>query len=262
LPKTGTSKPILGGRIDIEPLKDNGVPGPGMYECRSQDAIPSFVMSNPKTSPRKQEHDSKEEPLGPQRYSPHKPGEQFFGQKFPGQTLEDAYSPERFGSFGNNARGRTGAVIEDENIKKKREAREKMTQYLGVPGPGNYKITGDFDFRDPTRPDDRTGKNPKFCFGTKTAVRNKNIDMPGPGEYDTDVLPMNQANVSYWIGTDVRRDLAVPYSHMYPGPGNYDAEEIKKPTSVSFPKDIKNKPLVKTNDPGPGSYAHYETVGV
>ena len=82
-------------------------------------------------------------------------------------------------------------MIEDSNLRKHREAREKTTQYLGVPGPGNYKITGDFDFRDPTRPDDRTGKNPKFCFGMKTAVREKNLDMPGPGEYEVDVYPMN-----------------------------------------------------------------------
>ena len=90
--------------------------------------------------------------------------------------MEDCHSPERYGSFGNTKRGGAGPVIEDEGIRKHREVREKMTQYLGVPGPGNYKITGDFDFRDPTRPDDRSGKNPKFCFGMKTAIRQKNID--------------------------------------------------------------------------------------
>lgn len=96
----------------------------------------------------------------------------------------------------------------------------------------------------------------------KPVVRDKNVDMPGPGEYETDQYPMNQANIAYWIGTDVRRDLAVPYSHLYPGPGNYDGDDGKKQPSVSFPKDIKNKPLEKTNDPGPGSYSHFETVGV
>lgn len=53
----------------------------------------------------------------------------------------------------------------------------------------------------------------------KTSTRQKNIDVPGPGSYEVDVYPMNQANIAYWVGTDVRRDLAVPYSHMYPGPG-------------------------------------------
>ena len=135
---------------------------------------------------------------------------------------------------------------------------------MGVPGPGNYKITGDFDFRDPTRPDDRTGKNPKFCFGMKTATRAKNLDMPGPGEYEVDVYPMNQANIAYWIGTDVRRDLAVPYSHLYPGPGNYDPDEPSKQIepAVSFPKEAKVTHIEKTNAPGPGSYAHFATVGV
>ena len=155
-----------------------------------------------------------------------------------------------------------GAVIEDENIRKHRQVREKTTQYLGVPGPGNYKITGDFDFRDPTRPDDRSGKNPKFCFGMKTSTRAKNLDMPGPGEYEVDVYPMNQANIAYWIGTDVRRDLAVPYSHLYPGSGHYDPEDQTKEPSISFPKDRKITHVEKTNDPGPGTYAHFDTVGV
>ena len=133
---------------------------------------------------------------------------------------------------------------------------------MGVPGPGNYKITGDFDFRDPTRPDDRSGKNPKFCFGMKTSTRAKNLDMPGPGEYEVDVYPMNQANIAYWIGTDVRRDLAVPYSHLYPGSGHYDPEDQTKEPSISFPKDRKITHVEKTNDPGPGTYAHFDTVGV
>ena len=113
------------------------------------------------------------------------------GQKFPGQDEEAAARVGKVGSFGNARRDQKGAIIEDEKIRKTREAREKTTQYLGVPGPGNYKLTGDFDFRDPTQPDDRSGKNPKFCFGMKTAVRAKNLDMPGPGEYEVDVYPMN-----------------------------------------------------------------------
>jgi len=59
-------------------------------------------------------------------------------------------------------------------------------KYTGAPGPGNYAITGDFDFRDPTKPDQRQGKIPKFCFGMKTQTRAKNLDMPGPGEYEVD----------------------------------------------------------------------------
>lgn len=60
----------------------------------------------------------------------------------------------------------------------------------------------------------------------------------------------------------MRRDLAVPYSHLYPGPGNYDAEDIKKEPAVSFTRDPKNTVVEKTNDPGPGTYAHFASVGV
>ncbi len=46
--------------------------------------------------------------------------------------------------------------------------------------------------------------------------------MPGPGSYETDQYPMHHKNIAYWIGTDVRRDLGVPYAKDYPGPGSYD----------------------------------------
>jgi len=36
---------------------------------------------------------------------------------------------------------------------------------------------------------------------------------------------MNQKNIAYWIGTDVRRDMAKHNSHMYPGPGSYEHYE-------------------------------------
>ena len=86
--------------------------------------------------------------------------------------------------------------------KKKRD----QVQFMGVPGP-QYNIPGDFDFPDPRNPDDANApgkKKAKFAFGMKFNQRAKNLDMPGPGEYETDVVPMNQKNPSYWIGTDVR----------------------------------------------------------
>jgi len=45
-----------------------------------------------------------------------------------------------------------------------------------VPGPGNYKIAGDFDFVDPTRPDEKIGKKPKFAFGMKHSTKPRNLD--------------------------------------------------------------------------------------
>lgn len=50
---------------------------------------------------------------------------------------------------------------------------------------------------------------PKFAFGIKPQTKPKGIDVPGPGTYETDTYPMNQQNIAYWIGTDVRRDLSV-----------------------------------------------------
>ena len=60
----------------------------------------------------------------------------------------------------------------------------------------------------------------------------------------------------------MRRDLAVPYSHLYPGPGNYDPEDVKKEPAVSFTRDPKNTTVEKTNDPGPATYAIYDATGV
>ena len=54
----------------------------------------------------------------------------------------------------------------------------------------------------------------------------------------------------------------MPYSHLYPGPGNYDPEDVKKEPAVSFTRDPKNTVVEKTNDPGPGTYAHFASVGV
>lgn len=49
--------------------------------------------------------------------------------------------------------------------------------------------------------------------------------MPGPGTYETDVIPQNQQNIEYWMGTDVRKPLSVRNSHMYPGPGSHEVIE-------------------------------------
>lgn len=62
---------------------------------------------------------------------------------------------------------------------------------MGVPGPGAYRLAGDFDFRDPANPENGAGKNPKFAFGMKHSTKPKNLDQPGPGEYEVDVYPMN-----------------------------------------------------------------------
>lgn len=60
-------------------------------------------------------------------------------------------------------------------------------------------------------------------MGSKTGnFLGKNMDMPGPGEYETDVIPVHHSNVAYFIGTGVRSDLGVGKAYMYPGPGEYE----------------------------------------
>ena len=61
-------------------------------------------------------------------------------------------------------------------------------------------------------------------MGQKTQTfAGKNMDMPGPGEYETDVIPIHHSNVAHFIGTSVRSDLGVGKAYIYPGPGEYEA---------------------------------------
>lgn len=66
-------------------------------------------------------------------------------------------------------------------------------------------------------------EKPQFHMGIKTIGRSsKNLDMPGPGEYETDAQPMHYANLAHVIGTSFRSDLGVGKAHLYPGPGEYE----------------------------------------
>lgn len=75
------SKPILGGKdkkID-EPDKDNGVPGPGMYEYEAQTkSVPSFVIMKPQFRSKTRLEQVKD-PVGPWKYQPQFPGETYKG---------------------------------------------------------------------------------------------------------------------------------------------------------------------------------------
>lgn len=103
--------------------------------------------------------------------------------------------------------------------------RQQDKTFAENPGPDRYHILGDFDFRDPNNIDDNKGKIPKFAFGIKPVIKSSTQDVPGPGTYEVDQYPMNQKNISYWIGTDVRKDLGVPYAKDFPGPGSYFDKE-------------------------------------
>ena len=69
--KTSYSKPMLGGKdkkID-EPEKDNGVPGPGMYDAKHSQSVPSFVIVKPGLRS-KTRIESVKDPVGPWKYTP------------------------------------------------------------------------------------------------------------------------------------------------------------------------------------------------
>lgn len=96
----------------------------------------------------------------------------------------------------------------------------------------------------------------------KPVVRAKNLDVPGVGDNEVDQAPMWMKNSAYWIGTDLRRDLAVPYSHLYPGPGSYESQFDIGGPKISFPHEAKVTTIEKTYAPGPASYVVYGTVGI
>lgn len=86
--------------------------------------------------------------------------------------------------------------------------------------------------------------------------------MPGPGTYETDVIPQNQQNIEYWMGTDVRKPLSVRNSHMYPGPGSHEVIERNPGSFIGFTQDKKKTQVIKTDDPSPASYFLQGSVGV
>ena len=123
-----------------------------------------------------------------------------------------------------------------------------MIQVHNVPGPGKYIIKGDFE-----------GAH-NFHMGIKTtSFTGKNMDMPGPGEYETDVIPIHHSNVAHFIGTSVRSDLGVGKAYMYPGPGEYEAPvdaqmDPRIRIAGTFGTQKKDTVIKKTFAPGPGSY--------
>ena len=85
--------------------------------------------------------------------------------------------------------------------------------------------------------------------------------MPGPGEYETDVVPLHHSNVAHIIGTSGRSDLGVGKAHLFPGPGQYDPKAIMEQPKVGFGSEMKKTVIKKTYEPGPGSYDLPTTVG-
>ena len=105
-------------------------------------------------------------------------------------------------------------------------------------------------------------------MGIKTQGFNgKSLDFPGPGEYETDVIPIHHSNVAHFIGTSVRSDLGVGKAYMYPGPGEYEAPvdsqmDPRIRIAGTFGTEKKETTLKKSFAPGPGSYELPRAVGL
>jgi len=130
------------------------------------------------------EVDKTKEPVGPQKYDPFNPN----------HMKSDHQTGQTFG----------------------KALRQDLIEAVNVPGPGKYNIDGDFE---------KALTKPKFHMGDKLqGFAGKNMDQPGPGEYETDVIPIHHSHVAHFIGTSVRSDLGVGKAYMYPGPGDYEAQ--------------------------------------
>ncbi|TNV83171.1 hypothetical protein FGO68_gene7617 [Halteria grandinella] len=99
-------------------------------------------------------------------------------------------------------------------------------------------------------------------MGIKVGARaNKNFDQPGPGEYETDVAPLNNTNVAHIVGTSLRSDLGVGKAHLFPGPGEYEVRPKIDGPLVGFGTEMKKNKIKKTFEPGPGTYEIPSTIG-
>lgn len=173
------------------------------------------------------EVDKSKDPVGPQRYNPVNPNHK-------------KSDHNHKGTIGNAERG-------------------EMVAAVNVPGPGKYIIQSDFD---------KAVEHPRFHMGVRvTGITGKNMDQPGPGEYETDVIPAHHSNITHFIGTSVRSDLGIGKAYMFPGPGEYEAQidsamDPRIRIAGTFGTDKKDTVIKKTFAPGPGSYDLPNSVGL
>jgi len=102
------------------------------------------------------------------------------------------------------------------------------------PAPNKYRMIGDFDLKDGDDPE-KPGKKARFHFGTKTEIKERGIDIPGPGTY-RNVLPLKNNDTAHVIGTSIRYDPRLEKARNYPGPGSYleEINELKPGPHVGF----------------------------
>lgn len=206
-------------------------PGPDHYRNFPEASIPGFVLHPPtvKTDKKDDKNKKAERGVGPEKYFPMNPNHRH----------SDFLNGQ---SFSNAMRG---DPIEDKNA--------------ANVGPGKYDIKSNFDIND---------KTAKFHMGIKTqGFAGKNMDQPGPGEYETDVIPIHHSHVAHIIGTSARSDLGIGKAKNYPGPGNYEAPidssmDPRIRIAGTFGTDKKDTIIKKTFAPGPGSYDAPASIGL
>lgn len=129
--------------------------------------------------------------------------------------------------------------------------RDAFKQHFVTPGPDMYS-----NINNPAY------EKPRFHMGIRTNPKgSRAADQPGPGEYETDVIPLHHACPAHIIGTSVRSDLGVGRAYQQPGPGQYDAAGSMDGPKVGFGTEKKNTKIKKTYAPGPGSYNLPTSVG-
>jgi len=230
-------KKILGA---VPAEKDEKFPGPGAYHPGGEydpddkkpiKGVPTFTIVKPGQT-KVNERNKGGQPIKPEVNGPW------------------TYAPEYPTHVSKGVRMGTSVRVAD-------------TTHAGKPAPNKYVIAGDFDFKDPNNREESLGKDPKFHFGMNSKTRDRNLDMPGPGEYDMNVYPSNQANIQHVLGSDYRKDMSVPNAHLYPGPGSYEPHmDIAEGAAISFTRERKKTKIEKTYAPGPASYNALSTVGV
>jgi len=183
------AKSILGGTLEGPEVvrKFSETPGPGSHNPANLENLPGFRIEKDKNFARRDENDiekmQKQRDVGPLSYN-------VTDMKMVKTDHLHKYT------IGNSLR-------------------TDMVNRAQIPGPGNYQIRGAIE---------KSGvDNPKFHMGQNVgSFMGKNLDFPGAGEYETDVIPIHHANVAHFIGTGVRSDLGVGKAYMYPGPGEYE----------------------------------------
>ena len=113
-----------------------------------------------------------------------------------------------------------------------------------VPGPGAYNYSKEFILL----------RNPKYSFGSKLKLRNRQDLSPGPGAYNCHSV-VGKEGTKITFGIKLNRSV----DQDTPGPGAYKESKInfyKK--SSPYTKLGKSKRLLKlfktNNNPGPGQY--------